>query len=94
VDTFTLAVAAVVLVAAAAYAQIGVARFTAGSGKAALARSVLFVVGVAFGYVATTRFADLGRIDQLLVFASAFGLVHAPAAIILFLKKQSAAGKS
>lgn len=52
-----------------------------------LARGVLVLVGVAFGLVSATYFTGPG-LPAPLVFLSAFGLAHVPAALILVLKRQ------
>ena len=84
---------AVVSVAVAAYAQTRIPRFTAGRAKTALTRSVLIVIGIAFGYVCSWPYAaDRGA--ALLAFLIGFGAVHFPAAFILFVKRERGAGKS
>jgi hypothetical protein len=45
-------IAAVVLSAVAGYAQVEIARYTAGTTRVALTRAVLIIVGIAVGYVA------------------------------------------
>ena len=79
---------AAVLLAAAGYAQFRIARYTAGATRVAFARAVLIVVGIAFGYAAAKAFADGQSIPAWLVFLTGFGLVHLPAAIILFIKRE------
>jgi hypothetical protein len=86
--------AAAVLLAAAGYAQFRIACYTAGATRVVFARVVLIVVGIAFGYVAAKAFADGQSIPAWLVFFTGFGLVHLPAAIILFIKRERGAGKS
>lgn len=54
--------------------------------KGVRARIMLLVTGVAFGGVMTWYYSDTTGLMQLLVFASAFGVVHVPAACILLLK--------
>jgi hypothetical protein len=85
---------AAVLLSAAGYAQLRIPRFTAGTTRVALTRAVLIVVGIAFGYVAARTVADGQTIPASLVFLTSFGLVHFPAAIILFIKRERGAGKS
>lgn len=87
-------VTAAVLLSVAAYAQLRIARHTAGTTRVALTRAVLIVVGIAFGYVAARTLADGQGIPASLVFLTGFGLVHFPAAIILFIKRERGAGKS
>lgn len=91
--TFLMTIAALVLLAGAAYAQVRIARFTAGVGNAMLARAVLIVTGIAFGYVSATLY-PLDPAHALLNFLIGFGVVHFPAAFILFLKHARHTGKS
>lgn len=58
-------------------------------------RLILIGVGTAFGLVMSYLFSDIGPLaarqeglPPVLVFVSAFGLTHVPAACILFLKRQ------
>ena len=53
---------------------------------------VLLLVGVLFGWIGTLAEADMLR--QILRFIIGFGIVHIPAAVILFIKSQRGAGKS
>src|SRR6187401_2277515 len=92
-STLLLGITAFVLVAAAVYAHLVIARFTAGSGKVMISRAVLVVTGIAFGYVSATLFPDdPGR--ALLAILIGFGAVHFPAAFILFLKQAGHSGKT
>jgi hypothetical protein len=75
---------AAVLLALAAYAQHRIAFFTAGSGKTALTRAVLAVVGLLAGWVGAA-YAPPGL--GWIAFIQGFGVVHLPAALILFLKR-------
>jgi hypothetical protein len=76
---------AALLLAAAAYAQLGIGALTAGRSKVVLTRSVFAAVGIAMGYVAS-RYAGEGAAAWL-AFVQGFGIVHVPAAIILVLKR-------
>lgn len=51
-----------------------------------LLRSVLIGIGAAFAWVMTFVYGESQGLEQLLVFVSAFGLVHLPAACVLQLK--------
>jgi hypothetical protein len=90
-ETPVMIAAAAMLLWTAAYAQLRIARYTASARAAAATRALLAAVGIAFGYVCV-RIA--GSIAPALVFATAFGIVHVPAAIILFLKREQHAGPS
>ena len=92
-DLAFMTVLAALLMTAAGYAQYRIPFHTAGAGRSALARAVLIVVGIAFGYVGAVSAGAQGPV-ALLLFLIGFGLVHAPAAIILFVKRGRDAGKS
>lgn len=82
---------AALLVAVAAYAQYRIGFHTATRARAALTRVVLALVGVGLGYVAAAY--ALGG-SSVAAFLSGFGLVHLPAAMILFAKRMRGEGKS
>ena len=54
--------------------------------QALLVRAVLISVGALFGAMMAWRYAQLGDLSPWLVFFSAFGVTHVPAAFILWLK--------
>lgn len=81
------------LLALAGYAQYRIPEYTAGRGKILLTRASLVGVGVAFGAVSVIS-ASGEDVPGILVFLIGFGLVHTPAAIILFFKREQGAGKS
>jgi hypothetical protein len=91
--TVLLALLAALLLAIAGYTQLRIPDFTAGAGRVAAARIALLFTGVAFGYVAALRFAGANA-PPLVVFLAGFGLVHLPAALILFVKRRRGSGKS
>lgn len=80
-----------VLLAAAAYAQSHIPRFTANARNVTIARLTLLVVGVALGYVSATVYPLTG-LAAVLAFLSGFGAVHVPAAFILLIKRGRGAG--
>lgn len=53
-----------------------------------ISRLLLVGVGVAFGLTMAARYIDRGGLEQLLVFLASFGIVHLPAAAILFIKSK------
>ena len=76
-------------VGVAAYAQIRLPFLTVTRNQAWWARGVLMMTGIAFGLLAVRQIGITeSRLMQLLIFLAAWGLVHVPAAIILFLKQQ------
>jgi|SRR6185436_13134679 len=89
----SLSIAAAVLLMLAAYAQVQIPRFTAGHASAMLSRAVLAATGIALGSVsAAIYYPDASR--ALLVFLIGFGVVHFPAALILFFKDVRHSGRS
>lgn len=79
--------------AAAAYAHYRLPYHTASAHHTLIARLFLIVVGIAFGVVmATTLTPPVQGWASVLPLLSGFGLVHVPAAAILFLKRQRAKG--
>lgn len=80
---------AVLSLAAAIYTQYRLPFLTASRNQAWWARAILMMTGVAFGFVAVKQIgSNESSLMQLLIFVAAWGLVHIPAAIILFLKQQ------
>jgi len=84
--TALLLMAAITL-AAAVYAQTRLSRLAASRNQAWVARAVLALVGLGFGWTALIKIGhEASPAMQVAVFLAAFGLVHVPAAIILLLK--------
>jgi hypothetical protein len=90
---FQMMLAAVVALAAAAYAQTHIGRFTASEKATKLTRIGLALLGLIFGYVAADNFGA-AEAPVFLTFLIGFGAVHVPAALILLVKQLSGAGKS
>jgi hypothetical protein len=78
---------------AAVYAQLRIPEFTAGKTKVVLARTVLVLAGLGLGWVSASQYPGT-PVVELLEFIAGFGVVHVPAALILFFKGQRHAGKS
>jgi len=91
-EIFLQSVLALVLLAAAVYVQKQVPVFTKGGAKVATTRTLLVLVGIGFGLTGATYVA--GHLPQMLAFLIGFGLVHMPAAFILFIKGRRGEGKS
>jgi hypothetical protein len=82
---------AMLLSAVVFYVQKQIPLFTKG-GRIVIARTILLAVGAGFGL---TVAASIGNfLPRLLAFLIGFGLVHVPAAIILFIKAKRGEGKS
>ena len=84
--------AALGLLAAAAYAQHRIGAHTAHPRNALLTRGVLALVGIALGYVFAS-YAPGGPL-AVLAFAEGIGLAHFPAAMILFMKRARGEARS
>jgi len=80
------------LLALAAYAQHRIGAHTASRGAAQLTRAVLALVGIALGALGARYAQDTA--GAVLAFVAGFGLVHFPAAVILFVKRARGTGKS
>jgi hypothetical protein len=87
----SLTLATALLLCAAGYAQYRIPRFTA-PGRVMLTRAILISTGIAFGIAAIIYSGD--SLPAPLVFLSAFGLVHVPAAFILLLKRLHGEGRT
>lgn len=69
---------------AAAWAHINIRHRTLSTRL--VTHSVLILIGIAFGYVTAFQYTESAGLQQALIFLSSFGVVHIPAAFILFLK--------
>jgi hypothetical protein len=87
-NTPLLMILAAALLTIAGYAQYRVRFHTASPGRALLTRAILAVVGIAFGWL-SAGYAD-SPVNAGLAFLCGFGVVHVPAAFILFLKRARA----
>ena len=83
----SLLLMAAITLAAAVYTQVRLPRLAASRNQAWIARAVLALVGIGFGWAALVKTGQ-GTSDAMraMIFLAAFGLVHVPAAIILLLK--------
>jgi hypothetical protein len=86
------AILALLLVTAAGYVQRRIPVFTKGRGKTLMTRAILLLGGIGFGLTSAAYVS--GYLPQLLAFLIGFGLVHMPAAVILFIKSKRGEGKS
>lgn len=74
--------------AMAGYAHYRLEFHTATPRQTLITRLVLIFVGLGFGWSATLWTADTGAWSKAVAFLSAFGLVHVPAAFILYIKRR------
>ena len=91
--TLLLLLAAVLAAVVTAYAQARIPDFTRGGSKATMTRVILGLVGLAVGYLGLLEYPN-DPLAGALSFIVGVGVVHTPAAIILFLKAQRRSGKS
>ena len=92
-STLLMLIPAVAVLAAAAYAQYRLP-FHTGSPRGLWASRLLLVfTGVAFGVVSARYPVPGTGLERVLGFLTGFGVVHVPAAAILFLKRQRALGR-
>ena len=80
-------VAAGVFLLAAAYAQISAQHFIASRRRLWGLRIFLALLGVALGWLCA-RIALLDGVSPSALFSMGFGLVHVPAALVLFFKSR------
>jgi type IV secretory pathway VirB2 component (pilin) len=86
-----LTLLAILLLVPAGYVHRRIASFTQGTGKVIATRSFLLLVAIGFGWVVSF---GLGGWERVLLFLAGFGLVHVPAAAILFIKSRRGSGPS
>lgn len=84
ITVFLLTVATL---AAAAYAHYRVPFHTSSQRDRWFVHVLLVAIGITFGWVSSQRYPVSGLLE-VLVFLSSFGVVHIPAAGILFIKHQ------
>lgn len=80
-------VLAFVFLLAAAYAQVNAQRFIAGTRRLWGLRIFLASLGIALGWLCA-RIGLLEGAPPAVLFCMGFGLVHVPAALVLFLKSR------
>jgi hypothetical protein len=91
-EIFLQVILALLLIAAAVYVHKQIPVFTKGRTNRIVARTILIAVGIAFGLTGTGYVT--GQLSPVLTFLIGFGLVHMPAAIVLFIKGKRGEGKS
>ena len=88
-----LLIVATLMVASIGYAQFKLQQHTASLSAGLITRAILIVTGGALGYIYALQYPD-DRTAAILAFLVGLGMVHIPAAIILFVKQQRRSGKS
>lgn len=83
---------AVALLGVMVYAQYRIGAHTRGAGKVWMTRFFLLVVALGFGAVISAGAPD-DRL-RILMFLIGLGVVHLPAAIILYIKRRRGSGKT
>lgn len=89
-----LIIIAAFLLAIAAYVQWQIENFVLEESRALAMRMVLVLLGIAVGIVFARASAALATYTSAPIFFIGFGLVHVPAAAILFLKRQRGEGRT
>lgn len=89
----TLIAFAAVLVAIAAYAQWQIPHFVLQESRSLALRLLLVFLGVAVGVMMGRTWPGPGPVPPAMFFVG-FGLVHVPAALILYLKRQRGEGRT
>jgi hypothetical protein len=84
-DTFVLALTAAGAMAIAAYAQYRIPFHTRGKWNQLLLRLILIAAGTALGLLSAVEYDG---IRSVLAFLGGLGVVHIPAAAILFIKRK------
>jgi hypothetical protein len=85
-------IVAALLLVASGYVHKKISAYTKGAAKIILVRALLIVVGIGFGFLSTAELP--GHLPKALAFLIGFGIVHLPAAVILFVKGRRGEGKS
>jgi hypothetical protein len=91
-DILISAVLALVALCIAVYAQRKIPAFTKSGKRILLTRTILVVTGIAFGFA--TSFYTTQAAQKIIIFVAAFGMVHVPEAVILFVKSRRGEAKS
>jgi len=84
---------AALLLAAAGYAHYTIPLMTARRRNAIVTRALLILAGIGVGIVMGAAYSA-DPLARLPVFLAGFGLVHVPAAIILFVKRSRGESRS
>ncbi len=85
-----LTILMLIALSAAIYAQWRIPFHTATARHTLITRLILLTVGVAFGTVVAATYTNTQGWLAVLAFLTGLGLVHVPAAAILFLKRRRA----
>lgn len=86
-QTVAMLMMAVLTLSAAVYVHYRVRFHTANSKNRWFVHGLLMIIGIGFGWVNGQQYPVTGLMWAL-VFLSSFGVVHVPAAAILFIKRQ------
>jgi predicted Na+-dependent transporter len=85
-DTLLLIIVMIVSLAAAFYTHWRLPYHTPNARQLRIARIVLISTGLAFGWIAARVYGMATELNVVLVFIAALGLIHVPAAGVLFIK--------
>lgn len=90
-QVFAMLLLTAVTLAAAAYTHRRIPYHTKTTRDRRFVHTLLIAVGIAFAWVTSQQYPVTGLL-AVLVFLCSFGVVHVPAAAILFIKRQQKTG--
>lgn len=88
IDAFFALALMLLSLAAAGYAQLRLSYHSATRRQALISRLILIVVGIAFGWTVMIWTIEPAPVWNAVSFLTGFGLVHVPAAAILYIKRR------
>lgn len=91
-ESALLALLALPLMGVVIYVQRQIPRFTKPGMRVGLTRLLLALVGIGFGLIGAAEMRE--GFPQLAAFLIGFGVVHIPAALILFIKRKRGEGRT
>jgi hypothetical protein len=94
VEALMIGIVAVLVSTVAGYVHYRLPLYVHGRRRVALTRGVLLLTAIGLGYALARFHSAAYPVPPLLVFVVAFGAVHVPAALILFIKRQRGSGRT
>jgi uncharacterized membrane protein len=88
IDAFFALALMLLTLAMTVYAQLRLGYHSATRRQALISRLILIVVGIAFGWTAMIWTNEPAPAWNAVTFLTGFGLVHVPAAAILYIKRR------
>lgn len=87
-NTMSVALLAVLTLIAVGYAHVHLAALSPNARQLWLTRVILIVIGIGFGWVVVAVYQPVTGLLSFWVFLASFGVVHVPAAAVVFIKRQ------